>query len=115
MELFSNWKERSVTHLDVTDRRLFYGKHIMLAHNTVHPHAAIPKHHHPHEQLLYVVSGACDITTDGQTKHVETGGLAWFPANSEHYILNTDDTPLIAIDIFYPIREDFIEAEKKGI
>ena len=108
MDLFQHWDNLPVIHLETMDRKIFTGKNIMLVQNSVHPHAVVPAHKHPHEQLLYVLSGECDVTTEGTTKHLTAGGLAFFASNAEHAVTNTEDVPLLALDIFHPIREDFL-------
>ena len=108
MELFQNWNELRSVPLGISDRKLFTGEQVMLVQNTVHPHELLPLHSHPHEQILMVLSGACDVTTDGVTQHLTEGGLAWFPSGAEHSVLNTEDVPLVALDVFSPIREDFL-------
>lgn len=109
MKLFDNWKDIPTIHLDLMDRKIFTGKNVMIVRNEVHPKTTMPVHSHPHEQLLYVESGACDVVTDGQTQHLEAGGVAWFPSNAEHSVVNTEDAPLVVFDIFTPIREDFLK------
>lgn len=109
LKLFDNWKDVPTIHLEAMDRKIFTGKNVMIVRNEIHPKAAMPMHSHPHEQLLYIQSGACDVVTDGQTQHMEAGGMAWFPSNSEHCVINTEDEPLVAFDIFTPIREDFLQ------
>ena len=95
MKLFDNWKDIPTIHLDLMDRKIFTGKNVMLVRNEVHPKTTMPAHSHRHEQLLYVESGA--------------GGVAWFPSNAEHSVVNTEDVPLVVFDIFTPIREDFLK------
>lgn len=109
MKLFDNWNDIEAVPLGIVERKIFTGKQVMLVRNEVQPRAVIAAHSHPHEQLFYVQSGACDVITDGQRRHVEAGGLAWFPSNAEHRVINTEDEPLVAFDIFTPIREDFLK------
>ena len=63
MNLFTNWDDIPTIHLDLMERKIFTGENVMLVKNCVHPHAEVPAHKHPHEQMLYVVSGECDVTT----------------------------------------------------
>ncbi|GFI62242.1 hypothetical protein IMSAG049_01418 [Clostridiales bacterium] len=107
--LFTDWDSLETIHLDAMDRKIYTGKNVMLVRNSVKPKAVVPAHKHPHEQMLYVVSGECDVTSNGVTKHLSAGGLALFPSNMEHAVVNTLDEELVAIDIFSPIREDFLK------
>ena len=106
--IFDNWDDIPVIKLETMDRQIYTGEKVMLVRNTIHPRAVIPNHAHPHEQITYVVSGECDVTTAGETRRVGPGGLSWFASDEEHEVVNTLDEPLVVIDIFAPIREDFI-------
>lgn len=108
MELFSNWNNIPEKDRGILKQKLFTGKDVMFVRNEVKPHAVMPAHRHIHEQILYVASGACDIVTDGKACHLEAGGLALFPSNAEHKVTNTEAVPLITLEIFTPIREDFL-------
>lgn len=81
----------------------------MLVRNTIHPNVVTASHNHPHEQLLYVESGECDVISEKGTQHMTAGGLAWMPSGMQHHVVNTQDEPLVVVDIFSPIREDFLK------
>jgi len=108
MELFTNWEALPTIKLETMDRKIYTGERVMLVRNEIHPRAVVPSHRHPHEQLLYVLSGECDVITAGEKRHLKAGGLARFPSDAEHGVVNTQDEPLVALDIFSPIREDFL-------
>lgn len=109
MKLFVHWKDLPQIQLPDMERKLFYGKDIMLVRNEIHPHAVLPMHSHPQEQMLLVLSGACDVVTGEEKMHLEEGGMAFFPSNVEHMVINTEDVPLVGLDVFTPIREDFLK------
>ncbi len=107
--MFTNWDDIETIHLELMDRKIFTGENVMLVRNEIKPKAVVAAHKHVHEQLLYVVSGECDVVTEGEKKHLTAGGLALFPSNTEHSVINTLDEVLVAIDVFSPIREDFLK------
>lgn len=109
MKLFSSWDEIPTIYLDTMDRKIFTGENVMLVRNEVHPKEELPLHDHPHEQLFIVESGECDVYTEGQTKRLKAGGLTWFRAGQPHKVTNLLDEPLVVIDVFSPIREDFLK------
>lgn len=41
--------------------------------------------------------------------YLEEGGMAFFSSNVEHMVINTEDTPLVGLDVFTPIREDILK------
>ena len=63
-------------------------------------------HHHPHTQITYVVSGAFDFTVDGVTRTVRTGDTILKEDGVEHGCVCTEAG--ILLDIFTPMREDFV-------
>lgn len=91
------------------DRQIFYGDRIMLGRNIIKANTVVTAHSHPEEQISYVISGECDIIIEGQEKrHAKAGAVAWFPANVVHeVIIGDEDTEIL--DIFNPVREDWIE------
>ena len=109
MKLFANWDTLENIPLELMDRKIFTGENVMLTRHIVKPNIAMPPHRHPHEQILVVLAGECDVITDGVKEHLTPGGLALFPSNSEHSFTNTLNEELVLLDIFAPIREDFLK------
>jgi quercetin dioxygenase-like cupin family protein len=69
------------------------------------PHAVIPEHSHPHEQIGYMVHGQFEFFIGGQSFHVTPGQIWRIPGGVPHKVIAGDE-PVRAIDVFYPIRED---------
>ncbi|WP_454244365.1 cupin domain-containing protein [Psychroflexus sp. MBR-150] len=68
------------------------------------------KHSHPHEQMTYVVKGRVKVRMKGEEFILSQGGIVHFPSNEEHELEAAEDT--ILLDIFTPVREDFIQKLK---
>lgn len=64
-------------------------------------------HKHPHLQISYIASGIFEITIDGETKTLKDGDVYFVPSNILHGAVCVDDGVLI--DVFNPMREDFIK------
>lgn len=64
-------------------------------------------HKHPHLQISYIASGVFEITIDGETKTLKDGDVYFVPSNILHGAVCVDDGVLI--DVFNPMREDFIK------
>lgn len=108
MERFANWSELPAKKQEVLERKLFYGKEMMMGRNEVKPHGVLALHSHPHAQMTMVLAGACDVTMEGETFHLTTDGVVYFPPDVPHEVVNTGETTLILLDVFTPIREDFL-------
>ncbi|MCD8369140.1 MAG: cupin domain-containing protein [Clostridiales bacterium] len=92
----------------VSRKILSYSKNLM----TVELH--FPKggtgapHSHPHEQIGYIVSGKLVYHEEGEADQVlGTGDTYYVKPNAVHGIDVLEDTVLL--DIFTPMREDFIK------
>ena len=65
------------------------------------------KHEHHHSQVTYVESGSFDFSIGDVTKTVKGGDSVYIPPHVLHGAICTEVG--ILIDVFSPIREDFME------
>ncbi|TEW54666.1 cupin domain-containing protein [Psychromonas sp. RZ22] len=63
-------------------------------------------HHHPHEQLTYVLSGVFEFTIGDQVQIVKAGDTMYKKPDIEHGCICLEAGVLI--DNFTPMRKDFI-------
>ncbi|MFH1515142.1 MAG: cupin domain-containing protein [bacterium] len=85
------------------------GEKVMMVLTTIQPGYEIPSHAHPHEQMGLVQSGQCEMTIGDETRIVRKGDFCYFPSNMTHSGKTIGDEPFVMLDIFYPVREDFIK------
>ena len=114
-----------VTTAPPMKRRIFYGDSVMTGANVLAAGILVPRHHHPDEQISYIISGTCRITTwtdesgkaAGDIPHTieaKAGDIAWFPSNADHEILMHEECNIM--DIFDIVRDSWIElAEEQGL
>jgi len=69
------------------------------------PHAVIPEHSHPHEQIGYMVEGEFEFIIGGTSRWVTRGQIWRIPGGVPHKVI-AGDHHVRAIDVFYPVRED---------
>ena len=98
--------EPEVCGKGVKRRVLAYSKDAMCVENTFEKGAVGALHHHPHTQITYVVSGAFEFTVDGVTRTVHKGDTILKEDGVEHGCVCTETG--ILLDIFTPMREDFV-------
>jgi quercetin dioxygenase-like cupin family protein len=72
--------------------------------------ASVPLHHHVHEQVTIMVSGAFRFTTPEKTLELSTGDILRLPSDVPHQAEALEDS--ITLEIFTPAREDW---QPKGI
>lgn len=90
----------------VTRRVLAYSKDLMCVENRFEEGAIGSLHHHPHTQITYVVSGEFEFEIEGERKIVKAGDTMLKMDNVEHGCKCLKAG--ILLDIFTPMREDFI-------
>ena len=90
----------------VTRRILAYTDGLMCVENTFEKGAVGALHSHPHTQITYVVSGAFSFTIDGETKIVRKGDTMLKQDGVIHGCTCLEAGVLL--DIFTPMREDFV-------
>ena len=89
-----------------------HGEKMMMVLSATLPGHMVPLHSHPHEQIGMVHSGKAVLRIGDQEKMVERGDFYCIPANVPHCDTCIGDEPFVMLDIFYPVREDFIEKLK---
>jgi quercetin dioxygenase-like cupin family protein len=69
--------------------------------------AVLPTHQHVEEQVLNLLEGDMDVTVDGKTVRCSAGDVVHIPSNALHTV--TAITDCLAIDIFSPVREAYLD------
>jgi quercetin dioxygenase-like cupin family protein len=83
------------------------GDQIMLSRVHFEPHSVVPPHQHPHEQMGLLLEGELRFTIAGQQFDVRPGQMWRIPGGVEHSV-EAGDRPAVALDVFCPIREDYL-------
>lgn len=99
--------ERFVAREGVT-RRAFPGKNSMMVINEIEPHAQPAIHSHMHEQITYILQGECDFILGDETVRMKKGDVILIPPDVRHGLRPIGNETIINIDVFSPIREDYL-------
>jgi len=94
--------------LETTILTGMHGERMMMVLNATLPGHEVPEHRHPHEQVGVVYSGKARLTIAGEERIVEQGDCYCIPANVPHGDVCLGDEPFVMLDVFQPIREDFL-------
>jgi quercetin dioxygenase-like cupin family protein len=78
---------------------------MMLVRHKIEPGWMGAAHSHPHEQLVYVVSGAVQLTIAGVSYALSAGDSILVAGGVEHQA--TSDRSSEVLDIFTPCRMDY--------
>ncbi|HYJ91940.1 MAG TPA: cupin domain-containing protein, partial [Pyrinomonadaceae bacterium] len=79
----------------------------MMVRFTFEPFLVTPEHTHPHEQMTLVMKGRVKFYIEGEPVIVSAGNVLHFPPHNRHGATMLDEE-VVLIDIFSPIREDFL-------
>jgi quercetin dioxygenase-like cupin family protein len=106
--LHTDWASIPVEQLDTgLQRQMVVGDHLMICRLRIAPHVVTPAHDHPHEQITLVESGRVLFTIGDEQRIASAGDLLHFPSGTWHGATMLDEE-VILVDIFSPIREDFL-------
>ena len=83
-----------------------YDSRVMLVKVSFEKGAEGVLHHHYHTQISYVASGAFEVQIDGVKKVLKAGDVFYVSPNLVHGAVCIEEGVLI--DIFSPMREDFV-------
>ena len=78
----------------------------MLSVVDLEPGAVVEEHSHPHEQVGMVLGGRATFWIGDEEKTLQAGDLYRIPGHVRHRVVALD-APVRALDIFFPIREEY--------
>jgi quercetin dioxygenase-like cupin family protein len=109
---FINFNERKKVKIwEGITARLFHSEKITFGHVTLEEGAIVSEHSHIHEQWTHMIEGEMMFDVNGEKKLLIPGMAAFIPSNVRHSAVAV--TTCKVIDCFLPVREDFVEMEKK--
>ena len=94
--------------LETTVLTGLHGEQMMMVLNATLPGHSVPTHSHPHEQIGMVYGGRAVLRIGDEERVVQRGDFYCIPAGVPHSDTTLGDEPFVMLDVFYPIREDFV-------
>jgi len=88
-------------------RQMIHGATLMICRLTFAPGTVTAAHDHVHEQMTMVEKGRVRFVTGSEEKVFGPGDVLLFPSGFWHGATMLDNE-VVLIDIFSPIREDFL-------
>jgi mannose-6-phosphate isomerase-like protein (cupin superfamily) len=87
----------------------FRSDNCLLSVNFVEPSLARQApHQHPFDQITFVIQGEMMFEMNGSAQKMSPGDMAHIPANVPHTAWSVTDMQLIVLDVFAPVREDYL-------
>jgi len=103
-----NWASVPIELLeDGIERQLVVGDDLMLCRLRFAPNIVTAAHDHPHEQITMVERGRVRFTIGREERIAQAGDVLHFPSGCWHGATMLDEE-VVLIDIFTPVREDFL-------
>ena len=104
----TNWSNIPIEQLDPgIERQMIVGENLMICRLRIAANVVTPEHDHPHEQMTIIERGRVLFTIGSDQRVAEAGDVLHFPSGTWHGATMLDDE-VVLIDIFSPIREDFL-------
>jgi quercetin dioxygenase-like cupin family protein len=104
----TDWAKIPIEQLEEgIERQMVIGEKLMICRLRLAPHKVTPAHDHPHEQMTIVERGPVLFTIGNEERVAQTGDVLHFPSGTWHGATMLDEE-VILVDIFSPIREDFL-------
>jgi quercetin dioxygenase-like cupin family protein len=88
-------------------RKVVSGERVMVAQLCLSKDCRVPVHQHESEQISLILQGALKFEVGGREVTVRAGEVMVTPSNVPHSAQAIEDT--IAIDVFSPIRQDWLD------
>jgi quercetin dioxygenase-like cupin family protein len=92
---------------DGIERQMIWGERLMVCRLHFAPRVVTAIHSHPHEQITLVERGHVVFTVEDTPRTASAGDILHFPPHVRHGATMLDEE-VVLIDIFSPIREDFL-------
>ncbi len=89
-----------------------HSDHMTVLHWILPDGSVFPEHHHPQEQLAYVIRGCLQMTVSGVCAVLQAGDAVIVPSNAPHSVTVVGETE--TIDVFSPIRTELPGFLKPG-
>jgi quercetin dioxygenase-like cupin family protein len=110
----TRWSEIPIERVDDgIERQMIVGERIMICRIRFAPNVVTLPHDHPHEQMTIVERGCVLFTIGDKEQFAAAGDILHFPSGIWHGATMLDEE-VILIDIFSPIREDFLAGDRKN-
>lgn len=86
----------------------FKGDNVLLVMNVLDADFPVNMHSHPFEQITQVLEGTVNFHNGDEVIPGEAGSIIRFPPGVVHATAPTGGKPVRILDIFSPIREDYL-------
>ena len=94
-------------------RQMIVGDRLMICRLRFAPRVVTGAHDHPHEQMTLVERGRVRFIIGAEERIAQAGDILHFPSGCWHGATMLDEE-VVLIDIFTPVRDDFLMTALKA-
>ncbi len=94
------------------ERQMIVGERMMICRLRFAPGVVTDPHVHPHEQMTLVERGRVRFLVGEEERLAQAGDVLHFPPGCRHGATMLDEE-VVLIDIFTPLREDFLAGPER--
>ena len=80
---------------------------MMMSYVELEPNSVVAEHSHPHEQVGMIIEGRATFYIGGEEKTLGKGDMYRIPGGVKHRVVAQNELVKV-LDIFCPIREDYL-------
>jgi len=105
-----NWIEIPEEQMSAAiSRQVIHGETMTVARIRLRKGAVVPLHEHANEQISMVESGLMRFVISGEEQILRAGETLTIPPNAPHLVEALEESR--ALDVFSPVREDWIRGD----
>ncbi|KAA0999137.1 cupin domain-containing protein [Paraburkholderia panacisoli] len=109
MSKMYNWNQLPREEVrEGVERCGFRGQDAILVMNWISPGMTVRPHSHKFEQIVVCIRGEFAYHVGEETFHMTAGSMLRVPPNTEHYVEPIGSEVALNLDIFSPVREDYL-------
>jgi len=90
-------------------RQVIHAERMTIARVYLKKGSVVPRHHHENEQVTVLETGKLRFVFDAGEQILSEGEAFQIPPNAPHLVEALEDS--VAIDLFSPIREDWLRGD----
>jgi len=87
--------------------KFVHSENMTFAYWDIKANAILPEHSHPNEQVSNIIKGEFELIIDNKPQILKANSIIIIPKNTKHSGRAITDCKII--DVFYPIREDYLQ------
>ncbi|MBN2133061.1 MAG: cupin domain-containing protein [Sedimentisphaerales bacterium] len=90
----------------IWQKTLVYGQRTLMTEFKLTAGSVLPRHHHPHEQIGYLVRGRLRLFVGSGEYDAQAGDSWCVESDVVHGAEALEDS--VAVEVFSPVREDYL-------